>query len=502
MPIKNFKQNKAETINRPPVVAVMGHVDHGKSTLLDYIRKSNIAEKEQGGITQHIGAYEVEAEHAGKKMKITFLDTPGHEAFSQMRERGAKTADVAVLVVAADDGIKPQTIEAYKAIEASGVPFVVAISKIDKPEAEPERVKAQLAENNIFVESYGGKIPSVEISAKSGAGISELMDIILLLAEMENLEADPLKNASGIVIESNIDPKRGISSTLLILEGTLKKGMYIICGNSIAPVRIFENFKGERLDEASFSSPIRITGFNSLPEIGAKFNAYANKKEAEKAMITVIEKETAETKPTNEALKGKILVPVIIKADTTGSVEAIEKELSKIKREEAIISIARKSAGNINEADAKFASALNSPIVLGFNVETDSSAKDIMERSGSIVFLSGIIYELSDKLAKETDKRILEMPRDEILGKIIVLKTFSRTKNKQVVGGKVESGKIVSGKRFKIIRNDFEIGEGRITGLQQNKTETKTVEEGKELGVMTENKIEIARGDIITVIGN
>ena len=351
--MKNKPLKRENSANRPPVIVVMGHIDHGKSTLLDYIRKADftskaakseprpIAGREAGGITQHIGAYETEIEHEKEKRKITFLDTPGHEAFSQMRTRGATVADIAILVVAADDGVQPQTIEAHNTIKEAGLPFIVAINKMDKPGADPEKIKAQLAENGIYIEGYGGTVPYAKISAKTGEGIPELLDVALILADMENLQADAKQNASGIVIESNMDIKRGISSTLLIKNGTLKKGMYVVAGKAMSPVRILENFLGRAIDEASFSSPVRITGFSELPAIGDEFEAYADKNEAEKALAYIKEKKT--TAPTESrgrdenAEKNKVTVKIIIKTDTAGSLEALEKKFIKLKNEETTI---------------------------------------------------------------------------------------------------------------------------------------------------------------------
>ena len=482
----------------------MGHIDHGKSQLLDYIRNSNVVEKEKGGITQHIGAYEAEIEHEGEKKKITFLDTPGHEAFSQMRERGAKIADIAILVIAADEGVKPQTMEAYKIIKEAGIPFVVALNKIDKPNAEPEKVKGQLAENSIFIEGYGGNAPCVNVSAKTGEGVTGLLDMLLLLAEMENLKADPGENSSGVVIESNMDPQRGVSSTLLIQNGMMKKGMCVVSENAIAPIKIFEAFRGERLEQATFSSPVKITGFNKLPEIGAEFKTFNTKKEAEQYVLKFNTPSVfpAAEKPKKESeQKDKIIMQIIIKADTAGSLEAIEKELTKLEGKEVVLTVLKKGVGDISEDDAKTASTAGNPVVLGFNVNVNSSANEIIGRFKIPSFLSDIIYKISEWLEMEIQKKKAERPKEEISGEAKILKTFSREKNKQVIGGKVESGKIVEGKKFKIKRRDAEIGEGKITNLQQNKKEVREVGEGSEFGAMTENKVEIVKGDEIVIVG-
>lgn len=504
---KNTKPNKSELVPRPPIVVIMGHVDHGKSTLLDYIRNANIVAKEAGGITQHVGAYEAEVKHGGAVKKITFLDTPGHEAFTKMRIRGAATADIAVLVVAADEGIKPQTIEAYGAIKEAGLPFIVAINKIDKPDAQPEKIKSQLAENGIYVEGYGGNVPFANISAKTGQGVPDLLDLILLQAELEDLKADPNQNASGIVIESNLDTKRGVSSTLIIKNGAMTRGKYVVSGEAIAPIRIFEDFRGKMAESATFSSPVRITGFNSLPEVGSAFTIFDTKKEAEQAAekyrqekISARKTPAEKTLPTRKEEKS-ILIPLVIKTDVAGSLDALEKELMKLQDEETEIAIIKKGVGNIGEEDAKFASTAENAIVFGFNSSMDSSAKEIIERNKIRFFSSDIIYKISDWLKEEIERRKAEIPREEIIGTAKILKTFSRQKNKQVIGGKVVSGKLLEGKTFKIKRRDTEIGEGKITNLQQGKKEVKEVETGLEFGAMTENKIEISKDDEIVLVG-
>jgi len=520
--IKNKPLKIEVSANRPPVIVVMGHIDHGKSTLLDYIRKADftsktakseprpIAGREAGGITQHIGAYETEIEHEKEKRKITFLDTPGHEAFSQMRMRGATVADIAILVVAADDGVQPQTIEAHNTIKEANLPYIIAINKIDKPGADPEKLKTQLAENGIYIEGYGGTVPFAKISAKTGEGVPELLDVAIILADMENLLADTKQNAGGIVIESNMDPKRGISSTLLIKNGTLKKGMFVLAGKAMSPVRILENFLGQPIEEASFSSPVRITGFSELPAIGDEFKAYADKNEAEKALAHI--KETAQIKikdsKQNIDEENKITIKMIIKTDAAGPLEALEKELTKLKDEEIAIELLKGGVGNINEDDARFSSARlpdgqasKKTVILGFNVATDPSAKEIIDRNGIPTFTSDIIYKISDWLKEEIAKRKAEIPREEIIGVAKILKTFSRQKNKQVIGGRVVSGKLIEGKAFKIKRKNVEIGEGKIANLQQGKKEVKEVSLDEEFGAMTENKIEIARDDEIIIIG-
>jgi translation initiation factor IF-2 len=314
------KQEQPQT--RPPIVVVMGHIDHGKTKILDWYRKTKVVEQESGGITQHIGAYEVE--HAGRK--ITFIDTPGHEAFSKMRSRGANVADIAVLVVAADEGIKPQTKEAIDIIRENNLTFVVAINKIDKPEANIDRVKQQLAEENILVESYGGKVPSVQISAKTGENMDELLEVLLLLADLENLSADPQKPAEGVVIEAHLDSKRGITSTLLIRDGGLALGSTLVIGNSVESVKIFEDFLARPIEKAGPSSPVRVIGLAETPLVGDTFRAFGSKIEAEEFAKTVVREDKKPRLKIGKTEKegGKPIFNLIIKADVLGSKEALE----------------------------------------------------------------------------------------------------------------------------------------------------------------------------------
>ena len=480
---------------RPPVVVVMGHIDHGKSTLLDYIRKTNIVDREAGGITQHISAYEVvHKDENGKDKKITFLDTPGHEAFSKMRERGAKIADIAILVVSAEDGVKPQTIEAYKTIIESNIPYVVAINKIDKPGANVEKTKQELAENEIYLENYGGKIPFAEISAKSGTGVDNLLSLILILAEMENFIGNINQNASGQVIEANLDPKRGIQATLLIKNGSIKKGMTVAVEDALCSTRIIENFLGKMINEASFSSPIRLIGFDKMPKIGAEFKSFAKKDEAIKYTEN-LKKETLCEEISKET--NKKIIPIVLKADVWGSIEAIEKEINKIKDENAEFRIVQKGVGPVSESDIKSVASCEDAIVIGFNVKSDNSATEVAQKRGITISFFDIIYKMTEWLVEEMEKRRPRVETTEIKGRAKIIKAFSRTKDRQIVGGKVIEGSISLGETVKIMRREFEIGKGKIVNLEKSKTKTSTVEEGSEFGSMVESKIEIVAGDVL-----
>ena len=490
-------------IPRPPIVVIMGHIDHGKSSLLDYIRKSNIVSGEAGGITQHLSAYEVshKTKEAFAANRITFLDTPGHEAFSKMRARGAGVADIAILVVSAEDGVREQTKEAFRAIREAGIPFIVAINKIDKPNANIERTKQNLVENEIYLEGLGGDVPFVPISAKVGTGIPELLDMTILVAEMANLVGDTTLPGEGIVVESRVDTKRGNTATLIITNGTLSKGSYIVAEESIAPVRAIENFLGETVSEASFSSPVQIVGFDILPTVGATFHSYETKKEAEQAQEQIREtrsKNAPGTKTRTIPLSNDaIIIPLILKSDVAGTLEAVEKEIEKIERERIAIKIIAKGVGAIGENDAKNASGSTGAIILGFHTKVDRGAQDIADRFGVTIKTFDIIYELSQWINEELDRRTPKFLGEKVLGLAKVLKTFSTTKHKQVIGGKVTSGLLEVGAQVKIMRRETAIGKGKITELQQQKLPAKKVDEGNECGMMVESDIEIVPGDVL-----
>jgi translation initiation factor IF-2 len=490
------KDKKINTSSRPPVVVVMGHIDHGKSTLLDYIRKTNIVDREAGGITQHIAAYEViQKDDKGKEKKITFLDTPGHEAFSKMRERGAMIADIAILIVSAEDGVKPQTIEAWKTIVGNEVPCIVAINKIDRPGANIEKTKIELAENEIYLENYGGKIPFALISAKTGAGIDELLSLINIIAEMEDFSGNKDENASGFVVESHLDSKRGIQATLIIKNGSLKKGMTVVVEDTMCSTRIIESFLGKMIEEATFSSPIRLVGFDKMPRTGAIFKSFKNKSDAEKAVNTCDIKIACED--IIEENPNKKIIPIVIKTDVLGSIEAIEKEIKKIKTDNTEFRIIQKCAGPISESDIKSIASCENVIVIGFNVKADKSAIELAEKRGIVISFFNIIYKMTEYLSEELEKRRLRVETVQVTGKAKILKTFSRTKEKQIIGGKVIEGKITLSSTVRILRRDFEIGNGKIVNLEKGKSKTSEVEEGTEFGMMLESKIEVAQGDVI-----
>jgi translation initiation factor IF-2 len=477
----------------------MGHIDHGKSTLLDYIRKTNIVDKEAGGITQHISAYEVvHTTSEGKTGSITFLDTPGHEAFQKMRERGANVADIAVLVVSAEDGVKKQTLEAWNAIKSSGVPYIVAINKIDKPNADLEKTKLSLAEHGIYLEGYGGDISYVAVSAKTGVGINELLDMLVLTADIGGFTGMANESAEGFIIETEREAKSGISATLVIKNGTLKTGMCVVCDTSISPVRMMENFLGKKITEASFSSPVRLTGWDSVPPVGEIFRAFPSKKDAEKAVAeTKQAKPTKKTEAANEANNGKKIIPIVVKSDAVGSAEAIEHELQKINQERVAVKIIYCGIGDITETDVKAVSGTENAVVLGFNVRVDAQAKALSERTGIPVLVFDIIYKLTEWIDEHLKANAPKVEVEEIVSEAKVLKLFSKIKDKQILGGRVLKGEFKLGVRVKIMRREVLIGEGVVRELQKQKDKASEVQEGFEFGACVESKIELAPGDVM-----
>lgn len=492
---------------RPPIVTVVGHIDHGKSTLLDYIRKSNVTDKEAGGITQHLSAYEAQHEsesETGEPLlrQITFLDTPGHEAFHAMRARGLDVADVAILIVSAEDGAKPQTVEALRAIEKAGIPYVVAFTKIDKPGADLERAKMSLLEHSVLLEGFGGSIPFVAISSKTGQGIPELLDLILLAADMEGLSCDANKPGEGVVIETNVDSKRGNTATLIVQDGTVKSGQYVVCGESIAPVRIMENFLGKGIAEALPGSPVRIVGFSVLPKVGATWRVVPSKKEAEAAAAASRTKSAAPAtqKVAETEERTRHILPLVIKTDVAGTAEAVLHELEKLPKDERMeVRVVSRGVGPINEGDVRFAGSAQHPgIVLGFNVKTERDVQETSSRLGVTVAVFDVIYKLAQWLETEIETRRPRAEVEEQTGTAKILKVFSVSRGRAVVGGKLESGVLVDGGQVVLMRRDAEIGRGEILSLQSQKTAVKKVESG-EFGAMLKIATEPAPGDSLAV---
>ncbi len=484
---------------RPPVIAVMGHVDHGKSALLDYIRKTNVVAGEAGGITQHVSAYEVEHEHEGTIKKITFIDTPGHEAFKGIRARGARVADVAILVVSAEDGVKPQTLDALSAIKEAGIPYVVAINKIDKPGANVVRTQTSLIENEIYIEGMGGDIPWNAISAKTGEGVSELLDTILLVAEMEELSGDPSAYAEGVVIEAHRDPKKGVMATLLIKNGTLKSGEFVLAHEALAPVRIFEDFTGTPIKEATFSSPVRIIGFDSLPEVGAPFAAYKSKKDAEQAReeYCAHTARAACASPTTEEDAAGFVIPLILKADASGSLEAIVHEVAKLKSDRVVFKIIQSGIGAVSEDDVRKALASEDALVIAFHVKTDANAREAARQGGIGIETFAIIYELAEYLTRIAKERTPKREVAHDIGRSKILRVFSSVKDTTVLGGSVKEGVVTVGARGRIMRHNTHVGEAKLLNAQTGKQDVQKVEAGEEFGAKVQSNVPIAEGDMI-----
>lgn len=476
-----------------PVIAIMGHIDHGKSTLLSYIRHSTRPLNEAGGITQHISAYEVEHKTSeGKTQKITFLDTPGHEAFSGIRRRGANVADIAILVVSAEDGVKPQTLEALRSIKESNTPFIVAITKIDKPEASVDRAKLSLAENEIYVEGYGGTVSAIPLSAKTGEGVNELLDMIALTADLEARTFDPTKPATGYILESNLDVKKGISATCILTDGTLEKGMYIASSTSTAPLRIVEDYTGKQVQSVIAGQPVKIIGWDTLPLVGDMFAVCTDKKEA----LAYIEQHRNKKVEKEDEVRfdGKVL-PLVVKADAGGSLEAVLTEIKKLDTDRIHTKIIHSGIGTISENDLKVASGGEKALVIGFTTKVDSLAKAIAERNNIEIQTFDIIYKLSEWLKEKLTAETPSIDVEEVTGTLKVLKVFSKVKDRQILGGLVEMGSIKNGSQIKIMRREAEIGSGKIKELQSQKIKSDEVSSGKECGMLVEAKIEIVPGD-------
>lgn len=490
-PDKNQQENKRVQ----PVVAVVGHIDHGKTSLLDYIRKSKVAEREHGGITQCISAYEIEHQpKEGPARAITFIDTPGHEAFQKMRRRGASAADIAILVIAADDGVKPQTKEAWSAITDAGIPFIVAFTKIDKDTANLDRAKESVLKEGIYLEGLGGTVPHVAVSSKSGEGVPDLLDLILLVADLEDIHCDPNAEPRAIVIESLRDPKSGVSASVIVRSGTFTVGSCAVADDAWAPLRVIERFNGTKEKEISCGKPARIVGFSKEPRIGSEMKTVATKKEAEKIAARG---EMPLAAPARNADDTRTPIRLILKADTAGSIEALEHELKKLPQETACLIVVGTGVGAVSENDVKRLIGFNDALIVGFNVKVDASAADLAERNRVKIGTKPIIYELSEWLAKEVERIVPAVPEAVVTGSAKILKCFSTAGTKHVVGGRVESGVIKKGAAIAIIRRGIDAGHGKVVNLQSQKADIESVSEGLEFGAQIETKADITSGDII-----
>jgi translation initiation factor IF-2 len=486
-----MKQNNKTT--RPPIVVVLGHIDHGKSSLLEAIRDFKITAKESGGITQHIAAYQIEEQ--GKK--ITFLDTPGHEAFLKMRFRGAKVADIAILVIDAAEGVKPQTKEAINHIKKAEVPAVVALNKIDRPEADPEKVKRELAKEDFLVESLGGKIPCLEISAKTKKGIDQLLELINLIAEIEDFKADINQPGQGIVIESHLNSSRGFTATLLLVNGCLKNGDVISTSSAFVKIKNIDNFEGKSIDQAYPSDPIIVFGFNKPPKTGEEFNAFSDLKQAENHIKNlksqIKEREIDQVQENNNQQK---ILKLVLKTDVLGSKEAIEGILNSLPQDKIGLKILKSEVGNINESDVKTAFASQATI-MGFRVKADNVAKKIADRDNVRIVYFEVIYDLVERIKLIMEKIVEPEEVRKDIGRLKVLAKFLTEKNRQIIGGKVIEGEVRKGALIEVLRDDQKIGQGRMINLQRNKKPANLIPKQEECGILFEGNVNIEEQDIL-----
>lgn len=491
-----------DLVERPPVITIMGHVDHGKTTLLDTIRKTNVVAGEAGGITQHIGAYQIV--YNGKP--ITFIDTPGHAAFTEMRARGASITDIVIIIVAADDGVMPQTKEAIDHAKAAGVPIVVAVNKIDKPNANPERVLTEMSQNGVTPDIWGGDTLFVNISAKTGEGIDELLDNLLLIAEMQELKANPNRYATGTVIESKVDKASGVVSTILIQNGTLRLGDAIVVGSNAGKVRTLKNDKGENLVEASPSMPVSITGISESPSAGDKFMAFENEK---KAKAISEERKLAEKKRTaggnnsvslddlfNRIEAGEKEINVVLKADVKGSEEAVKNSLLKLDVEGIKINVIRSSIGAITESDVVLAAA-SKAIIIGFNIRPNNKIVEYAKENGVDIRLYNIIYKVVEEMEAAMKGKLEPIYEEKVLGQAEVRKLFKFSKVGTIAGSYIISGIIKRDAKARVIRDGVVIYDGNINSIAREKDQVKEVKQGIECGITIENYNDIKEGDII-----
>ena len=502
--LKEEDENEADLESRPPVVCVMGHVDHGKTSILDAIRKTSVTSGEAGGITQHIGAYVVEV--GGQK--ITFLDTPGHEAFTAMRLRGAQSTDIAILVVAADDGVMPQTIEAINHAKAAEIDIIVAINKIDKPSANIDRVKQELTEYGLIAEDWGGTTIMVPVSAHTGEGLQDLLDMILLDAEVKELKANPNRKGRGLILEAQLDKGRGPVATVLVQKGTLNVGDNVTVGTAFGKIRAMIDDKGRRVKKAGPSTPVEILGLNEVPQAGEVFIATETEKEARAMAETFIatkrEKMLADTKSKlsldglfDQIQAGQIKdLNIIVKADVQGSVEAVKQSLAKLSNDEVAVKVIHGGVGAINESDVTLASASNA-IIIGFNVRPDNQAKVVAEQEKVDLRLYRVIYNAIEDIEAAMKGMLEPTFEEKIIGHAEVRQTYKVSGVGTIIGGYVQDGKIVRNCKVRLLRDNVVIHEGELASLKRFKDDVKEVNSGYECGMSFEKYIDIKEGDLI-----
>lgn len=502
-----LKSEQEENLKpRPPIVAIMGHVDHGKTTLLDTIRKTKVAEGESGGITQHIGAYRVKKNdpsrpggQAGAGKWITFLDTPGHEAFSEMRARGANVTDIIVLVVAADDGVRPQTLEVIKRAQFTNTPMIVAINKVDKPEANITRVKQELAGQNVLTEEWGGKTIAVEISAKQNLGLDNLLEMILLTAEMENFRANPRGKTLGTVIESKMTHGKGATATVIVQNGALKPADIVAAGAAFGRIRSLEDEHGKKLKEAGPSTPAQISGLSEVPQAGDILQVFAALDEAKAAALISQKKQRSHKLQAKQSLLGDIAsktLNLIIKADVGGSLEAIKQSIDKLKNDEVKINLVGAGVGEVNESDVLMAGNAKANII-SFRAKVNPKAVNLAKQKQVIIDQYDVIYELIEDVTSAVIKMFTPETEKIVLGKAKVLAIFRTEKAQMIVGGRVEEGTLRKVGHIAIWRGEQELGRGEILELQHSKVMAKDVRAGEEFGIKIKTPVKILTGDIL-----
>ncbi|MBQ3556010.1 MAG: translation initiation factor IF-2 [Bacteroidales bacterium] len=502
--IEQVEDKEEDLVSRPPIVTVMGHVDHGKTSLLDYIRNANVIAGEAGGITQHIGAYNVKLDDG---RRITFLDTPGHEAFTAMRARGAQVTDIAIIIVAADDNVMPQTVEAINHAAAAGVPIVFAINKIDKPTANPDKIKESLAAMNYLVEDWGGKYQSQDISAKKGMGVEDLLEKVLLEAEMLELKANPKAKARGSIIESALDKGRGYVSTVLVENGTLKVGDIVVAGQYYGRVKAMFNERNGKIKEAGPAAPALILGFNGAPQAGDTFNVFDTEQEArelanKREQLQREQGFRTSTRVTLEEIGRRIAIGnfqqlnIVVKADVDGSVEALSDSLIRLSTEQIQVNVIHKGVGQISESDVTLAAASDA-IIVGFNVRPSLAARKDAEKEGVDIRLYSIIYDAIEEVKSAMEGMLSPEIKEVITATVEVRETFHISKVGTVAGGAVKEGKIKRGNKVRLIRDGIVIYTGELASLKRMKDDVKEVATGYECGLSITNYNDIKVGDII-----
>ena len=500
---ENVEDSEEELVTRPPVVTIMGHVDHGKTSLLDYIRKAKVAVGEAGGITQHIGAYIAKVDDR----QITFLDTPGHEAFTAMRARGTQATDIAILVVAADDGVMPQTVESINHAKAAKCPIIVAINKIDKPGADPDAVKQELTRYELVPEEWGGDTIMVNVSAKTGEGIDDLLENVLLLADMLELKANPNRKARGVIIEAKLDHSRGAVATALVQNGTLHVGDMVVAGNAFGRIRAMVSSRGERVKHATPSTPVEIIGFGGVPEAGDEFMAVADEKlarqvveeRAAKARASMVKNSSASTLEElySKLEQGEVKdLNIIIKADVQGSVEAVKQSLEKLSNAEVRVRTIHSGVGAITENDVMLA-GIDGAIIIGFNVRPDAKARDAANRDGIDIRYYRVIYQAIEDIEKAMKGMLTPEFRENVIGHAEVRNVFKITGVGIVAGSYVTDGKLQRNAQVRLLRDNVVVYEGKLSSLQRFKDAVKEVADGYECGVCLENYTDIKEGDVI-----